>query len=340
MPRLPRIDQAGLLQHVMARGIDKCSLFLDDRDRSFFLGKLLRLLSQSQTSLLAWALMPNHLHLLLRVGDEPMHYLMRRLLTSYAIWFNQRHRRHGHLFQNRYKSLVCQEEPYLLALIRYLHLNPLRSGLVSTVELLDHYPWCGHGVLMGNVVMPEQAVEEVLALFGSDPPLARRNYRDFIARGIRVGCRTGPMMGSISESEEMFATVSGSLKVLGDQRFLASVVEKTSDRKFPSRSIPLSGVLVRVASAYEVKPEELLCRARLTPLSEARAVFCHIAMRQFGYSASEVGRFLGMTGTASASSCRRGGKVLEKRPGLAIRMDLPEGVGHGDRRLQVESTIS
>lgn len=71
---------------------------------------------------------------------------MRRLMTAYAGYFNQRHHRSGHLFQNRYKSVVCEEDPYLLELVRYIHLNPLRSGLVKDLEELENYPWCGHGV--------------------------------------------------------------------------------------------------------------------------------------------------------------------------------------------------
>ena len=83
---------------------------------------------------------------------------MRRLLTGYAIHFNLRHRRSGHLFQDRYKSIVCEEDPYLLELVRYIHLNPVRAGLVKDVGGLDRYPWSGHSVLLGKRVMQGQAV--------------------------------------------------------------------------------------------------------------------------------------------------------------------------------------
>jgi putative transposase len=81
----------------------------------------------------------NHFHLLIRSGSIPVAGIMRRLLTGYAVNFNMRHRRSGHLFQNRYKSILCQEEPYLLELVRYIHLNPIRAGVVADMKSLDGF---------------------------------------------------------------------------------------------------------------------------------------------------------------------------------------------------------
>ncbi len=111
---------------------------------------------------------------------------MRRLLTGYAVTFNHRHQRSGHLFQNRYKSIVCDEEEYLLELVRYIHLNPLRAGLVLTVEELDHYPWCGHSVLLGQRTLPGQLTTEVLGRFGKTMKTSRQGYRAFVADGIAI----------------------------------------------------------------------------------------------------------------------------------------------------------
>ena len=79
---------------------------------------------------------------------------MRRLMTGYAVTFNKRHKRLGHLFQNRYKSVVCEEDPYLLELIRYIHLNPLRAKLVQDLKELDKYPWTGHSAILGKIKNP------------------------------------------------------------------------------------------------------------------------------------------------------------------------------------------
>ena len=150
MPRQARLDAPGVLQHVMARGIERRKIFWDDKDRSSFLERLALILEETQTQCYAWALIPNHFHLLLRTGPTPLSTVMRRLMTGYAVTFNKRHRRSGHLFQNRYKSVICEEDPYLLELIRYIHLNPLRAGLVNDLKELDKYPWSGHSAIIGR----------------------------------------------------------------------------------------------------------------------------------------------------------------------------------------------
>ena len=176
MPRQARLDAPGVLQHVMARGIERRKIFWDDKDRTSFLERLALILEETQTQCYAWTLIPNHFHLLLRTGlsasadasrcragATPLSSVMRRLMTGYAVTFNIRHRRSGHLFQNRYKSVVCEEDPYLLELIRYIHLNPLRAGLVEDLNALDKYPWTGHSTILGrckNPLIPETQANE------------------------------------------------------------------------------------------------------------------------------------------------------------------------------------
>ena len=149
MPRNARLDLPGLLQHVIVRGIEKRDIFLDDEDRGSFLVRFSGLLTDTETKCFAWSLMSNHFHLLVVPTQISLARFMRRLLTGYAVTFNRKHNRVGHLFQNRYKSIVCAEETYLPELIRYIHLNSHRAGLVKTINELDKYPRSGHAVLMG-----------------------------------------------------------------------------------------------------------------------------------------------------------------------------------------------
>jgi REP element-mobilizing transposase RayT len=128
MPRSARLDVPCILQHVIVRGIEKRDIFLDDRDREFFANRLSSLLKETEVRCFAWSILSNHFHLLLMPMRSTLASFMRRLLTGYAVYFNRQHSRSGHLFQNRYKSIVCEEEPYLLELVRYIHLNPLRVG--------------------------------------------------------------------------------------------------------------------------------------------------------------------------------------------------------------------
>lgn len=113
MPRQARIDAPGAVHHIIARGIERGKIFRDDEDRENFISRLGDLINETKTQCFAWALIPNHFHLLLKTGTVPISTLMRRLLTGYAVNHNRRHFRSGHLFQNRYKSILCQEDAYL-----------------------------------------------------------------------------------------------------------------------------------------------------------------------------------------------------------------------------------
>jgi REP element-mobilizing transposase RayT len=154
MPRQSRIDAPGALHHIIARGIGTRNIFNDDQDRDNFVNRLEMVLKQTRTGCYARALIPNHFHLLLRTGDVPVVTMMSRLLTGYGATNNRRHRRSGHLFQNRYKSILWQEETYLLELVRYIHLTPLRAKLVKDLSSLDTYPYSGHRALMGKDSRP------------------------------------------------------------------------------------------------------------------------------------------------------------------------------------------
>jgi len=139
MPRIARLDTPGLLHHVMIRGIERRKIFNDDKDRENFLDRLSVLLPETQTQCYGWSFLSNHAHFLFRSGPKGIASLMRRLLTGYAVFYNKRHKRHGQLFQNRYKSVICQEDSYLLELVRYIHLNPLRAKIVMDLKELDRY---------------------------------------------------------------------------------------------------------------------------------------------------------------------------------------------------------
>ena len=138
----------------MVRGIERTALFRDDVDRADFMARVVTLAQAGAWLVFARALLPNHAHLLVQTGTRPLARSMRSLLTGYAGAFNRRHHRVGHLFQNRYKSIVVEAEPYLLELVRYLHLNPLRATIVPDLRTLDRYAWTGHSALLGTVPQP------------------------------------------------------------------------------------------------------------------------------------------------------------------------------------------
>lgn len=165
MPRQSRIDAPGAVHHIISRGIERKEVFKDNEDRINFIQRLRLIIKDTHTRCYAWALIPNHFHLLLKTGTVPISTVMRRLMTGYAMYFNRRHKRHGHLFQNRYKSILCQEDIYLKELVRYIHLNPVRARLVCNLDDLAVYPYSGHAALMGHAPNDWQDVDYVLSLF-------------------------------------------------------------------------------------------------------------------------------------------------------------------------------
>jgi REP element-mobilizing transposase RayT len=159
-PRKARLDAPGALHHIICRGIERRKIFDDDVDRDHFLERLGKILIETSTPCYSWALIPNHFHLLLRTGKVAISTVMRRLLTGYAVSYNRRHRRSGHLFQIRFKSILCQEDLYLKELVGYIHLNPLRARVAVKFKDLAIYPYCcGHSVIVGKLQNEFQDVE-------------------------------------------------------------------------------------------------------------------------------------------------------------------------------------
>ena len=322
MPRQPRLDAPGVLQHVMARGIERRKIFWDDKDRSSFLERLAVILEETQTQCYAWALIPNHFHVLLRTGTTPLSTVMRRLMTGYAVTFNIRHRRSGHLFQNRYKSVVCEEDPYLLELIRYIHLNPLRANLVEDLKALDKYPWTGHSVLIGKQKNPlisdtvpinnnekwlaEVTIEDVLLHFGKRLKDARQNYHRFVEKGIKQGRREdlqggglirssgGDKAGLLGLKEE--DREKSDQRILGSGDFVSTTLQQSErilEKKYKPKQT-IDDLIAVVADKVGISPELICSRSRQKKPSEARAIFSYLAVEETGYPAADVARFLGV----------------------------------------------
>jgi len=240
MPRKARIDAPGALHHIIVRGIERRRIFSDDQDRDNFIERLADIVTETKTVCFAWALIPNHVHILLRTGQTPLATVMRRLLTGYAVSYNRRHRRHGHLFQNRYKSILCQEDVYLLELVRYIHLNPLRAKLVKSLEESDRYPFSGHSALMGNLQRDFQDTSYVLRLFGKQVSAARQAYRAYVAGGIAQGRRPELVGGGLIRSVGGWSVVKAMRRVqdhiksderiLGDGEFAQSILDEARER--------------------------------------------------------------------------------------------------------------
>ena len=226
MPRGARLDSPGTLHHVMVRGIEGNSIVADDEDRMYFVSRMGKVAAATGTSIYAWALLTNHAHILLKSGASGLSTFMRKLLTGYATGYNLRHKRHGHLFQNRYKSIVCEEEPYFLRLVSYIHLNPLRAGLAESLEDLERYPSSGHAVVMNRIRHKWQDRNYVLGYFGKRESSALQAYREFVAeesgRGRQPELTGGGLVRSIGGWSEVKSLRKRQEKQFSDERILGS----------------------------------------------------------------------------------------------------------------------
>ncbi len=323
MPRTVRIDIPDLLQHVIVRGIDRRDIFQGDNDRRLLLERLSKLLAETDTDCLAWALMSNHFHLLLCPRVTKLSVFMRRLLTGYAIVFNLQHKRSGYLFQNRYKSIVCQEDAYLLELVRYIHLNPLRAGLVKTIDELDIYPWCGHAVLLGNQELSGQSIDEVLVLFGQKNKSTRQKYREFVLDGIKHGHRDDLVGGGLRRSQgirDSGECEAHDERILGSGQFVESLWRKTETDETLTLKISINDILQRAAEMLGIKVELLRQRNRIKELVDVRAAICYLAVRKCNFSGVAVARALNMTRSGVSVAVKRGGEIISGNPALRGRL--------------------
>jgi len=327
MPRKSRIDAPGALHHIIVRGINRKKIFFDDPDRDDFLDRLGDILSDTKTPCFAWAFMTNHLHLILRTGTAPIATVMRRLLTGYAVSFNRRHRRHGHLFQNRYKSILCQEDPYLLELVRYIHLNPLRAGIVEGLKELNTYPYCGHNALMGKTEPGFQDVDYILNLFGGKVPEARRLYLEFVKKGVAAGRRPDLTGGRLVRSAGGWAALSamrndesrmkGDERILGQGDFVETLLKTAQENLDRKSSILALGydfdsLVDRVLSLFGLTFNELLTGGKQRRMVQARSVLCYWGTRELGMSAVSIAKKLNIASSTASESAMKGRQIVEE----------------------------
>ena len=329
MPRKSRIDAPGALHHIICRGIERRNIFRTCFDRNDFLQRLEKILIESQTPCYAWALMPNHFHLLLRTGDVPIASVMLRLLSGYVGSFNRRHRRAGHLFQNRYKSILCEEDAYLLELVRYIHLNPLRAKQVATMAELDRYPYSGHSMLVGYLDNAWQKSDKVLGHFGKRLAQARQAYRSFVEKGIGLGKRLDLIGGGLVRSMGGWNMVKssrrsrdyhlkGDERILGDSDFVESVLANQNERlerryALKAHGLDFQEVIRRVGEVVGLDDENITNASKQPRHVEARTLACYWAVRELGMTAVIVARLLGISQSAVTKAVFRGEKFVKDR---------------------------
>jgi len=321
MPRLPRLDAFGVLQHVIARGIEQRNIFSDREDYQFFVNRLDSLVNDTGMDCYAWVLMPNHFHLLLRTGPIPLPTFMRRLLTAYSVHYNRRYERSGHLFQNRYRSIICEEDPYFTELVRYIHLNPVRSGIVKDLLDLERYPWSGHKILMGREKASWQNSDEVLNYFDNTMGRARLKYRRFLQDGLKQGRRPDfsgeklTLLG-VKNREDQQTEPRGGMgdrRILGNAEFAENILSR--HHKIPDTKTSRTTweyFLKKIADRFNLSETELVSGSKLQPIVHARCILSYLAVRHLGMRATEVAQLLKVSQPAISKGLLRGEEIIKQ----------------------------
>lgn len=321
MPRQARLDVPGALHHIMVRGINKANIFDDSEDKSRFLERLGQNVTEGKCSVYAWVLMDNHVHILFKSGKVGISAVMRKQLTWYAQYYNRRHKRSGHLFENRYKSILCDEDNYLLSLVRYIHLNSLRANIVKTIEELNRYPFCGHRAIMGKAKYPWMDVDYVLLQFGTSRRKGLAAYRKFMREGVGLGRQPeltgGGLLRSLGGWSKVIAKRRSGKKEEGDERILGSgdfvheILKETEEKELRQLKLKRSGRTIRKIIDEEcekggISPQEVVNGVRRRAVSSLRAEIASRGRTELGLSSAEMARHLGV----AASSISR---LIEKR---------------------------
>lgn len=323
MPRQGRIDAPGALHHIIVRGIESKIIFNDSLDYNVFLDRLKKILEETETPCFAWTLMPNHLHLLLRTGAMPISTVMRRLLTGYAQYYNRRHKRSGHLFQNRYKSILCEENAYLLELVRYIHLNPLRAAIVDSMDALNAYPYSGHAVIMGIIPHVWQDINYVLSLFGEKTNITRKSYCRFISKGISQNHRPELVGGgmirsaggwhSVGELRKNKIQINSDERILGSSDFVKSVLGKTNEHyekktQAASMGINMDRLIHLVSKQADIEEDFIASGSRQRAVAAARSIICCLALDRLGEKGVNVARRLNLSESSVSKLANKGRK--------------------------------
>ncbi len=326
MSHAPRLDEPGALHHVWSRGVARCDIYADDRDRRRFLDLVAHVLKEAHGRCLAWALMSNHYHLLLETGRDPLPRVLQRINQRHAQTFNRRHDRVGHLFQDRYGSDRVGDDRHLATLIAYIHLNPVRAGVVRDVAALASHPWTGHAALAGRAPRRFHDADRALAAFGDARREARRGLVATMTavheRWLHGGEGATPLV-EISSSAQARDRAYGVRRVRGRRQFVERVARELESRsvrhaRFRRAGWTADAVAVHVARRLGARVDDVREGRRTASETRARAVAAYLAWHCVGATQAEIGRAVGVGFSAISRAIARGRRQFES---------LDEGVG-------------
>lgn len=274
MARKPRIEYEGAFYHVITRGNRREKIFRDTRDILKYLEILSGYKRRHQFCLYSYVLMSNHIHLLMETTKTPLSKTQQGINQSYTMYFNRRYKTVGHLFQGRYKAILCDRDTYLLSLIKYIHLNPIRAKMVKE---LQEYKWSSHMHYAGKEKKNGMVdMDRVLRMFSEDKVTSRKLYKDFMRDGLDV------------KRDDVYKTIDQ--RVLGNEEFLDSVMEKYGgeiEKTKKAKEYTLGEIARGVEKANGITLKQIRKHNKTNHITLARKLFV-IAAREYGYKGQEI----------------------------------------------------
>lgn len=284
MARPPRLHVDGGFYHVILRGNHQEAIFHRASDRDRLAELVAEVVERFRMRVHAFCWMTNHVHLAMQVGDVPLGQAMMRIGSRFARHMQRQRPTTGHFFERRYRAILLDADSYLLELVRYIHLNPVRAGIVADPS---DYPWSSHRSYLGNTAFPWVTTEVGLRLFSDNLAAARRAYADFVLSDI----------GAVPD-EQLARGTADDARILGDDRFLATLPVKVHARPHLS----LDDLIQRLSAMGNVSIESLDSSDRLRATARVRALIAHYAIELRIATLSAVARRFGRSASALSQS--------------------------------------
>ncbi len=277
MARKPRIEFYGAFYHVITRGNQRQKIFRDEQDFKRYLEILGNYKQRYRYSLHSYVLMSNHVHLLIETGEVPLFKIIQGINQSFTMYFNRKYKTVGHLFQGRYKAILCDKDRYLLSLIKYMHTNPVRAKIVQKP---DDYPWSGHHYYAKKAARDDLVdVDQALRMFSEDKTTARKLYQNFIGEGT-------------IKKDDIYKTIDQ--RLLGDEQFVEKVMEHY-DGEVAQRRTKKEFTLREIAEGIMLEKGIALTKIRGKNKGQdkttGRRLFCLVA-NEYGYRGREIADYI------------------------------------------------
>ena len=306
MARKPRIEFEGGFYHVIVRGNQRQKVFQEEKDFFKYLEFLSDYKDRYEFWLHAYVLMETHVHLLLETGQVPLSKILQGVNQRFTMYFNWKHGTVGHLFQGRYKAILCDREAYLLSLVKYLHCNPVRAGMVRQPE---EYRWSSHRTYLG--LNKDGLVDTgiVLGMFSKDLKRGRRLYHEYMREEEKT------------PKEEFYQTVDQ--RVLGDEEFVERVRGRVKNGIAAGRrrhGVRLGEIARGIEEIYGIRLGDLKGRGKDTGVMEGRRLLS-LTGREYGYKGKEIAAFLEKDPASVTGYLRRGQDLQSKRERLISLLD-------------------